>query len=60
MAGKKKPKQHRQPWSKADLKTLKSMVKAKNSVGEISKAMSRTEAAIRHKAFMEGVSFRAR
>jgi hypothetical protein len=45
----------RRPWSKDDLRLLKSMAR-KEPLAKIAKALKRTEGATRHKATMSGVS----
>jgi hypothetical protein len=47
----------RRPWSKDDLRLLKSMAR-KEPLAKIAKALKRTEGATRRKATMSGVSLR--
>jgi len=47
----------RRPWTKDDLKVLKSMAR-KEPLTKIAKSLKRTEGATRHKATMVGVSLR--
>jgi hypothetical protein len=47
----------RRPWTKDDLRVLKSMAR-KEPLGKIAKSLKRTEGATRHKATMVGVSLR--
>jgi hypothetical protein len=47
----------RRPWTKDDLKVLKSMAR-KEPLAKIAKSLKRTEGATRHKATMVGVSLR--
>jgi hypothetical protein len=53
--GKKPPV--RRPWSKDDLRLLKSMAR-KEPLTKIAKSLKRTEGATRHKATIIGVSLR--
>jgi hypothetical protein len=46
----------RRPWSKDDVRTLKTMAKAKAGVNKISKALKRTNAATMARASMLSVS----
>jgi hypothetical protein len=50
----------RRPWSKDDLKTLKTMARAKTPAPRIAKSLKRTEGATRQKAFQLGVSMDSR
>jgi hypothetical protein len=45
----------RSPWTKEDLRQLKTYSKARTPVVEVAKAMKRTEAAVRQKAKTIGV-----
>jgi hypothetical protein len=45
----------RRPWSKDDLRLLKSMAR-KEPLGKIAKSLKRTEGATRHKATIVGIS----
>jgi hypothetical protein len=56
LVGRKKPLVKR-PWSKEDLRLLKSMAR-KQPLAKIAKSLKRTEGATRHKATIEGVSLR--
>jgi len=47
----------RRPWSKDDLRFLKSMAR-KEPLAKIAKSLKRTEGATRHKATIEGISLR--
>jgi hypothetical protein len=47
----------RRPWSREDLRLLKSMAR-KEPIAKIAKSLKRTEGATRHKATIEGVSLR--
>ena len=47
----------RRPWSKEDLRLLKTMAR-KEPLAKIAKSLKRTEGAARHKATIEGVSLR--
>jgi hypothetical protein len=51
----KKKTAHRSPWSKEDVKELKSHSKARTPVAKIAKAMKRTEGALRRKAGIIGI-----
>jgi hypothetical protein len=55
-----KKKVVRRAWSKEDVRTLKTMAKAKAGVNKISKALKRTKAATMVKASMLGVSLDTR
>jgi len=55
MAKKAKKRAYKQ-WSPADLKELKQHSRAKTPVSKIAKAMKRTEATIRMKAYQLGFS----
>jgi hypothetical protein len=55
-----KKKAVRRAWSKEDVRTLKTMAKAKAGVNKISKALKRTKAATMVKASMLGVSLDTR
>ena len=46
---------HRSPWTKEDVKTLRVHSKARTPVDKISKAMKRTEGALRRKAGILGI-----
>jgi len=50
----------RRPWSKDDVRTLKTMAKAKAGVNKISKALKRTNAATMARASMLSVSLDTR
>jgi hypothetical protein len=56
----KKKKIVRRAWSKEDVRTLKTMAKAKAGVNKISKALKRTKAATMVKASMLSVSLDTR
>jgi hypothetical protein len=45
----------RSPWTKDDIRQLKTHSKAKTPVVEVAKAMKRTEAAVRQKAKTIGI-----
>jgi hypothetical protein len=47
----------RRPWSKDDLRLLKSMAR-KEPLSKIAKSLKRTEGATRHKATIVGISLR--
>jgi hypothetical protein len=51
----KKTTSHRVPWTKEDVKALKTHSKARTPVVQIAKAMKRTEAALRRKAGILGI-----
>ena len=53
-----KPKKHRAEWTKEIIADFKRMVKDAHPVSAVAKALSRTEAAVRKKAFDLGLSFR--
>jgi hypothetical protein len=46
----------RREWTKKDVRDLKKHSKDKTSVKKISKALKRTPAALRNKAFLLGIS----
>jgi hypothetical protein len=46
---------HRTPWTKDDVKTLKAHSKARTPVVKVSKAMKRSEGALRRKAGILGI-----
>jgi hypothetical protein len=50
----------RRPWSKEDVRTLKTMAKSKAGVNKISKLLKRTVAATMAKASVLGVSLDTR
>jgi hypothetical protein len=56
----KKKKVTRRPWSKDDIKTLKTMAKQKSGRNKIAKSLKRTPAAVMVKASMLGVSLSTR
>jgi hypothetical protein len=58
MAVAKKAK--RREWSKTDVRDLKAMAKARTPARVIGRKLGRTEAAVRQKAYAEGVSFNSR
>lgn len=49
----------RKEWTKADVKTLRSLVRKRTPAKKIAKALKRTEGAMRQKAHSEGISFRS-
>jgi hypothetical protein len=50
----------RRPWTKDDLRTLKTQARQKITAPKIAKALKRTEGATRQKAFSEGISLDSR
>jgi hypothetical protein len=56
----KKKKVIRRPWSKEDVRTLKTMGKAKAGVAKIAKALKRTTRAVENKSYLLGVSLDTR
>jgi hypothetical protein len=52
----KKVKVLRRPWTKEQLRELKTHSRAKTPVAKIAKAMKRTAGALRQKAFQLGMS----
>jgi len=56
----KKKKVGRRTWSKEDVRTLKTMAKAKAGVTKISKALKRTVGATSVMAAKRGISLRMR
>jgi hypothetical protein len=55
-----KQKQVRRPWTKEDLRTLKTMAKEKRGAAKIAKALKRTVGATRTMAVKRGVSLSTR
>jgi hypothetical protein len=55
-ANPKYKRNNREPWTAADVRTLKQLAKANTPTGVISLKMGRTEIAIRGKAQREGIS----
>jgi hypothetical protein len=55
-----KKRQTRKTWTLTDLGKLKKLIKAQTPAKMIASKMGRSEGAIRVKAFMEGVSFKAK
>ena len=53
----KAPERHREPWTKKDLAKLQKMA-SRRPVGIIAYELGRTEAAIRTKAQLEGLSMK--
>ena len=51
----KKTTSHRSPWTKEDVKVLRTYSKARTPVAQIAKAMKRTEGALRRKAGILGI-----
>jgi hypothetical protein len=51
----KKTTTHRSPWSKEEVKELKTHLKARTPVAKIAKAMKRAEGALRRKAGILGI-----
>jgi hypothetical protein len=56
----KKKKVVRRAWSKEDVRTLKTMAKAKAGLNKISKALKRTTRAVENKSYLLGVSLDTR
>jgi NACalpha-BTF3-like transcription factor len=50
----------RRPWSKDDVRALKTQARQKVTAEKIAKALKRTEGATRQKAFSEGISLDSR
>ena len=51
----KKKKLVRRPWTKEDLRLLKSMARDKKGVTKIAKALKRTTRAVENKSYLLGV-----
>ena len=51
----KKKTQARNPWTKEDIRELKAHSKARTPVAKVTKAMKRTEGAVRQKAMTIGI-----
>jgi hypothetical protein len=56
----KKKKLIRRPWTKDDLRTLKSMAREKQGVKKIARALKRSTRAVENKSYLLGVSLDAR
>ncbi len=56
----KKKRAVRLPWTKDDLRTLKSMARDKQGVKKIAKALKRTTRAVENKSYLLGVSLDTR
>jgi hypothetical protein len=56
----KKKKLIRRPWTKDDLRTLKSMAREKQGVRKIARALKRSTRAVENKSYLLGVSLDAR
>ena len=52
----KKKKLVRRPWTKEDMRLLKSMARDKKGVTNIAKALKRTTRAVENKSYLLGVS----
>jgi hypothetical protein len=50
----------RRPWTKTDVRELKTLARAKTPAGKIARALKRTEGATRQKAFNLGISVDSR
>ena len=50
----------RREWTKTDIRELKTLARGKTPAGKIAKALKRTVAATRQKAFILGVSLNSR
>ncbi len=56
----KKKKLVRRPWTKEDMRLLKSMARDKKGVTKIAKALKRTTRALENKSYLLGVSLDTR
>jgi hypothetical protein len=56
----KKKKVVRRPWTKEDMRLLKSMARDKKGVTKIAKALKRTTRAVENKSYLLGVSLDTR
>jgi hypothetical protein len=56
----KKKRAVRRPWTKDDLRTLKSMARDKQGLKKIANALKRTTRAIENKSYLLGVSLDTR
>ncbi len=56
----KKKKLVRRPWTKEDMRLLKSMARNKKGVTKIAKALRRTTRAVENKSYLLGVSLDTR
>jgi hypothetical protein len=50
----------RRPWTKEDIRELKSLAKSKVPAGKIARKFKRTEGALRQKALHLGISLNSR
>ncbi|KAF0184454.1 MAG: hypothetical protein IV086_00815 [Hyphomonadaceae bacterium] len=55
----KKPTNHRMPWSTADDRVMKRLVKEKLTAAAIAKELGRSAAAIQQRLMLSGISLRA-
>lgn len=56
----KKPGMHREPWTTADVKSLRTLCKQKLGLAEIAKRMKRSTWSVRNRAYAEGLSLSTR
>lgn len=56
----KAPKMHRQPWTAAEIKTLRKLSKQKLGLEKIAKELQRSQWSVRNRAYAEGISLSTR
>jgi len=56
----KPPKMHRQPWTAAEIKTLRKMSKEKAGLSKMAKELQRSTWSVRNRAYAEGISLSTR
>jgi hypothetical protein len=56
----KPPKMHRQPWTIAEIKTLRRMSKEKAGLTKMAKELQRSTWSVRNRAYAEGISLSTR
>jgi hypothetical protein len=54
------PKMHRNPWTKAEVKTLQALCRQKLGLEKIAKKMNRSPWSVRNRAYAEGLSLSTR
>lgn len=52
-------KKHNAPWTRADLKKMRALARAKLSARLAARELGRTTGSVKYKAMVEGVRFRA-
>jgi hypothetical protein len=56
----KPPKMHRQPWTPAEIKTLRRMSKERAGLVKMAKELQRSTWSVRNRAYAEGISLSTR